>query len=59
MKKHKNIVEERIQEEMVGLTVTLKNKLINIVSLECARTDHRLELKHCKICMKKRRKNDS
>ena len=36
--------------------ITLEHKLINIVSLECSRTDHKHNLKHCKICMKDREK---
>lgn len=39
-----------IQEEMVGLTVMLKNEHIEIVSKECARTEHKFGMKSCKVC---------
>ena len=37
-------------EEMVGLTVILKNNHIEIVSKECARTNHKFGMKSCKVC---------
>jgi hypothetical protein len=39
-----------IQEEMVGLTVMLRNEHIEIVSKECARTEHKFGMKSCKVC---------
>ena len=38
------------QEEMVGLTVMLKNEHIEVVSKECKRTKHVYGMKSCEVC---------
>jgi len=41
---------ERTQKERIGLTVILKNNHIEIVSKECARTNHKFGMRSCKVC---------